>query len=453
MQNFTLPIQVAPTANTPPPSRANVQPNKDAPAFSQTLNREMAQRQNKPIDKTPAAPVTPIKVSPDQVPSSSAPAPAPATPPSGPVRASKHLANVDNAPEDTAETAPGESVTLPFAADPAAVAVGADAVSTAAATVAATAAAAEEGAAAAAPMTDMLAMVASYKNLMQGAAASAKPEATATEDATAATKAVRGSGIADDTHTLATLQSALKKTDGADTGKAATAQLDDGDTKPAVGRTAPDLAAAATKAATPQSETALSTLRDAAATAAVKDTAPLNTSGSAFQAQLSSVELAQTAVTQGSDRIPARLGTTAWDNQVSQKVVWMVAGADQSATLTLNPPDLGPVQVVLNVNNDQATVAFSSNTPEVREALENAMPRLREMLSDAGVTLGESSVSANMPDGRQADTNNGNGNRSGNGNNGGTGNGTGVRTGETDIPVPRSASRAVRDDGVVDTFA
>jgi len=298
----------------------------------------------------------------------------------------------------------------------------------------------------------MLAMVASYKQLMQGGAATAKPEATAAEDATAATKAVRGSGIADDTHTLAMLQSALKKADGADTGKAATAQLDDGDTKPAAGRTTPDLAAAAAaKAGTPQSESALSTLRDAAATATVKDTAPLNTSGSAFQAQLNSVEMAQTAVTQGSDRIPARLGTTAWDNQVSQKVVWMVAGADQSATLTLNPPDLGPVQVVLNVNNDQATVAFSSNTPEVREALESAMPRLREMLSDAGVTLGESSVSANMPDGRQADTNNGNGNRSGNGNNGG--NGTGVRTGETDVPLPRSASRAVRDDGVVDTFA
>lgn len=446
MQNFTLPIQVAPTANTPPPSRANVQPNKDAPAFSQTLNREMAQRQNKQIEKTPDTPVTPIKVSPDQVPASSAPAPA--APPAGPVRAIKHIANVDNAPEDTAATAPGESVTLPFAADPAAVAAGADA----AATAAATAAAAAEGAAAAAPMSDMLAMVASYKHLMQGGAPSVKPEATAKEDATAATKGVHGTSIADDTHTLAALQSALKKSDGADTGKAATAQLDDGDTKPAARRTAPDLAAVAAKAATPQSETALSTLRDAAAVAVARDTAPLNTSGSAFQAQLSSVEMAQTPVTQGSDRIPARLGTTAWDNQVSQKVVWMVAGADQSATLTLNPPDLGPVQVVLNVNNDQATVAFSSNTPEVREALESAMPRLREMLSDAGVTLGDASVSANMPDGRQADTNNGNGNRSGNGNNNG-GNGTGVRTGETDVPIPRSASRAVRDDGVVDTFA
>ncbi len=453
MQNFTLPIQVSPTANAPVPSRDTAQPNKDAPAFSQTLNREMAQRQNKPVEKTPEAPVTPIKVGPGHEPAP-APAPAPAAPvaPTGPVRAIKHIANVDNATVDagaagTAAAVPADdAATLVVATDPALLATDATA------TASAAAAAAEAGAAAAAPMSDMLAMVASYKQLMRGGAPAAKPEATSTADATAATKTVRGTSIADDTHTLAALQNTLKKTDGAATTKGATAQLDDNAATPAVSRTAPGLAAA-TKAAAPQSDAALSTLRDAAVTATVKDTAPLNTTGSAFQAQLSSVEMVQTAVTQGSDRIPARLGTTAWDNQVSQKVVWMVAGADQSATLTLNPPDLGPVQVVLNVNNDQATVAFSSATPEVREALENAMPRLREMLSDAGVTLGDASVSANLPDQRQADTNNGNGNRSGNGNNNGNDNGTGIRRGETDIPLPRSASRAVRDDGVVDTFA
>jgi flagellar hook-length control protein FliK len=434
MQNFTLPIQVAPTANTPVPGRANVQPNKDTPAFSQTLNREMAQRQAKPAEKTPDTPATPIKAGPGQEP---APA-APATPPAGPVRAAKHIATVDNAVEDTAETAPGVSVTLPIAADPALAAATAD--------VTATAAAATEGAAVAAPVSDMLAMVASYKQLMQGAAA-AKPAVA--EEATATTKAVKGTSVADDTQTLAALQKALNKSDGADTGKAAMTQAGADDAKPVVSRAAPDLAPTA-KSAAPQSDAALSTLRDTAATAVVKDTAPVT--GSAFQAQLSSVEMAQTAVTQGSDRIPARLGTTAWDNQVSQKVVWMVGGADQVASLTLNPPDLGPVQVVLNVNNDQATVAFSSATPEVREALENAMPRLREMLGDAGVTLGEASVSANMQDPRQADTSGGNNGQNGNRGNGGN-NGNGVRSGETEVPLPRAATRAVRDDGVVDTFA
>jgi flagellar hook-length control protein FliK len=167
---------------------------------------------------------------------------------------------------------------------------------------------------------------------------------------------------------------------------------------------------------------------------------------------MATVSAAQTGVTAASDHIPAPLGSTAWDNQVSQKVVWMVGGADQTASLTLNPPDLGPVQVVLNVNNDQATVAFSSATPEVRAALENAMPRLREMLSDAGVTLGQASVNANMPDQRQANTSQGQGGDSqGRGN--GHGNGAGVRSGETDIALPATSRRVVRDNSNVDTFA
>jgi flagellar hook-length control protein FliK len=446
MQNTTLPIQVAPTANAPAPSRANVQPASDGPAFSQTLNREMAQRQARPIDKTPATPAAPIKVGPGQT-----AAQAPAAP-TGPVKAAKHIATVDNAADDATDPAAVDatatadvplddaSTTLAVAADPA--------LTSADATAAA--AAAEQGAAAAAPMSDMLAMVASYKQLLQGGSHAAKPAVA--DDATAATKTVRGTSVAEDTHTLAALQGALKKTDGADTGKAtaAPAQAGDGTATPAVKSAVPDLATIAGKAA-PQSDAAMSTLRDTAATATVKDTAPVT--GSAFQAQLSSVEMAQTAVTPASNTIPARLGTTAWDTQVSQKVVWMVGGADQTASLTLNPPDLGPVQVVLNVNNDQATVAFSSATPEVREALENAMPRLREMLSDAGVTLGDASVNANMPDQRQADTSQGSNSRHGGGTGGGNGNGNGVRSGETEIPLPRTASRAARDDSVVDTFA
>jgi flagellar hook-length control protein FliK len=92
------------------------------------------------------------------------------------------------------------------------------------------------------------------------------------------------------------------------------------------------------------------------------------------------------------DKIAARVGTPAWDNQVGQKIVWMVAGKEQSATLTLNPPDMGPMQVVLSVTNDHASVTFSSATPEVRQALEDALPKLREMMSENGIALGNASV-------------------------------------------------------------
>ena len=59
--------------------------------------------------------------------------------------------------------------------------------------------------------------------------------------------------------------------------------------------------------------------------------------------------------------LSAQVGTDAWENQVGQKVVYMVGSEEQTASLTLNPPDLGPLQVVLSVTNDQASVTFSSN--------------------------------------------------------------------------------------------
>ncbi|MDP1646509.1 MAG: flagellar hook-length control protein FliK [Thiobacillus sp.] len=103
-----------------------------------------------------------------------------------------------------------------------------------------------------------------------------------------------------------------------------------------------------------------------------------------------------------SPKLTPTVGTTAWSQALGEKVVWMAAGAQQTATLMLNPPNLGPLQIVLNISNDQATASFFSAQPEVRQALEAAFPRLREMMSEAGIELGQATVSADTP--RQNDT-------------------------------------------------
>ena len=87
-------------------------------------------------------------------------------------------------------------------------------------------------------------------------------------------------------------------------------------------------------------------------------------------------------------------GSTAWNQEVNQKVIWMVGGADQSATLTLNPPDLGPLQVVISVNNAKADTQFISDNPDVRLALEQGVETLREMMRESGIELGKANVSA-----------------------------------------------------------
>nr|WP_315482396.1 flagellar hook-length control protein FliK [uncultured Undibacterium sp.] len=95
-----------------------------------------------------------------------------------------------------------------------------------------------------------------------------------------------------------------------------------------------------------------------------------------------------------SDHIGPRVGAKGWDQAIGQKIVWMVAGGEQSAQLTLNPPDLGPVQVVLSISDNFVDASFVSSHLDVREAIESAAPKLREMMENAGISLSGFSVSA-----------------------------------------------------------
>ena len=83
-----------------------------------------------------------------------------------------------------------------------------------------------------------------------------------------------------------------------------------------------------------------------------------------------------------------------WDQAINQQVVWMVQNKLQSASLTINPPHLGPVQVMMQIDNQQATVQFVSAQPEIREALQNALPLLADMLKQSGIQLGHTDVSS-----------------------------------------------------------
>lgn len=145
----------------------------------------------------------------------------------------------------------------------------------------------------------------------------------------------------------------------------------------------------------------------------------------------------------GADRLAPRVGSTAWDNALGQRVVWMAGAHEQTASLTLNPPDLGPLQVVLSVTNNQADAMFVATQPEVRQALEAALPRLRDMLGEVGVTLREATVSADSRESQQAF-------RQSRGNGGGA-RGTAQDVAEAQVRAVGSAVRAGRS--LVDTFA
>lgn len=95
-----------------------------------------------------------------------------------------------------------------------------------------------------------------------------------------------------------------------------------------------------------------------------------------------------------SNVINAYPGKTGWDQAISQKVVWMLGASEQSATLSLNPPELGPLKVVIHVHNDKADTTFMSDNAEVRQALQDGMDNLRGKLNESGIQLGQANVSS-----------------------------------------------------------
>lgn len=90
--------------------------------------------------------------------------------------------------------------------------------------------------------------------------------------------------------------------------------------------------------------------------------------------------------------IEAPVRSTAFAAELSDKVVWLATRQGQLAELSLNPPQMGALEVRLTLSGGEASAQFFSANPVVREALDAALPRLRELMAQAGINLGEAEV-------------------------------------------------------------
>ena len=95
--------------------------------------------------------------------------------------------------------------------------------------------------------------------------------------------------------------------------------------------------------------------------------------------------------------IATPLGQHGWANEFAQKINWVSTQQNHVAELHLNPPNLGPLDVVLKISDNQATALFTSPHGAVRDAVENALPKLREILADNGIMLGNATISDQAP--------------------------------------------------------
>jgi len=426
----SLPIQlnvtIAPAQNPRVPTPGNL----DGVNFGATLTRQIEQRQ---LEQRQAPIRSQAQPQPNMAPQQAVAGPKPQA-------AAKPAANEARPAPRAADKQPAKDAAQADAAD--------KTESAKATTAEDKTAAAEEGSEETAPsadakaadaVVDMLAMVASFNQVQQAAAAvvpvAPQPAAAQADALLAGLRGKPGDGA-----------EPVVKLD-TDAGLASATDAPQEKAEPGIDLRALDLAKAGESAKLPTDGGDFAAkLRDSAAQAAAHD-APASTEAlTSLTAQASALQTAQAAASVPTDKLSARVGTPAWDNQVGQKVIWMVGGEDQSATLELNPPDLGPMQVVLNVSNDLASVTFSSQQLEVRQALENALPRLREMMSESGIALGNASVNAGA-EGRQGQDGQGGGRQGGSG-----GNGNGGDSAIAEV-TPRQRTSILGGAGAVDTFA
>ncbi len=85
---------------------------------------------------------------------------------------------------------------------------------------------------------------------------------------------------------------------------------------------------------------------------------------------------------------------------VGQRVMFMLGQGMQGARIELNPAELGPMEIQLQVRGSEAHVHFGAAHGLTREAIEAALPRLREMLAEQGFT--QVNVNVGQQQGQQA---------------------------------------------------
>jgi len=81
-----------------------------------------------------------------------------------------------------------------------------------------------------------------------------------------------------------------------------------------------------------------------------------------------------------------------FSDAVKDKVMLMISQKLQQFDITLDPPELGNMQVRVNLQGEQATVNFVVQNQQAKEALEQNMHKLKDMLAEQGVDVGDSNV-------------------------------------------------------------
>lgn len=146
--------------------------------------------------------------------------------------------------------------------------------------------------------------------------------------------------------------------------------------------------------------------------------------------------------------ISTPLNSPQWGGDFGRQFVSLAQGGHNmphTAELRLDPPELGPLRISINISDNVAHAIFASPHAAVRQTVENALPQLQQLLAQAGISLGQTSVNDQGQSGQAFNESFGSSRKSTNGASAGV-------AGEADASL-RPAARSRGPDALVDTFA
>jgi len=82
-----------------------------------------------------------------------------------------------------------------------------------------------------------------------------------------------------------------------------------------------------------------------------------------------------------------------WAQDFSQRIQWVANQSMSGAQIRLNPQNMGPVEVRLQMQNDQVSLSFTAQHGATREVIEAALPRLRELFSEQNINMTDVDIS------------------------------------------------------------
>lgn len=108
---------------------------------------------------------------------------------------------------------------------------------------------------------------------------------------------------------------------------------------------------------------------------------------------LISSSLSNNPLTVPQGEITEAFGKPVWSQGMAKQILWMINQNVSSAEIRLNPANLGPIEVLIDMNEDEVSVSLTSRHAVVREAMEQALPKLREMFDENGINLTDADIS------------------------------------------------------------